>query len=72
VIVPLKKQNADISLARGLGQRRAVDSAQQAPIVANIKRFGGSRVRKLTLVNGVAATVSAKEAQRLSKLSSVA
>ncbi len=52
VIVLLKKKNADISLARGLGQRRAVDSAQQAPIVANIKRFGGSRVRKLTLVNG--------------------
>jgi hypothetical protein len=72
VIVLLKKKNSDISLARGLARRRAVDSAQQAPIVANIKRFGGSRVRKLTLVNAVAATVSAKEAQRLSKLSSVA
>ena len=72
VIVLLKKKNADISLARGLGQRRAVDGAQQAPIVANIKRFGGSRVRQLTLVNGVAATVSAAEALRLSKLSSVA
>jgi hypothetical protein len=72
VIVLLKKKNADISLARGLGQRRAVDSAQQAPIVANMKRFGGSRIRKLTLVNGVAATVSATEAKRLSNLSSVA
>ena len=72
VIVLLKKKNADISLARGLAQRRAVDSVQQAPIVANIKRFGGSRIRKLTLVNGVAATVSATEAKRLSKLSSVA
>src|SRR5450432_1929648 len=32
VIVLLKKQNADVSLARGLARRRAVDSAQQAPI----------------------------------------
>src|ERR1700744_5285253 len=46
VIVLLKHKNTDISLARGLGHRRAVDSAQQAPIVANIKRFGGSKVRK--------------------------
>jgi hypothetical protein len=72
VIVLLKKKNADISLARGLGRRHAVDSVQQAPIVANMKRFGGSRIRKLTLINAVAGTVSAKEAQRLSKLSSVA
>jgi len=72
VIVLLKKKNADVSLARGLGRRRAVDRAQQAPIVTNIRRFGGSRVRQLTLVNAVAADVSAKEAHRLSKLSSVA
>jgi Subtilase family len=72
VIVLLKKKNADISLARGLARRHAVDSAQQAPIVANMKRFGGSRIRKLTIVNAVAGTVSAKEALRLSKLSSVA
>jgi Subtilase family len=72
VIVLLKKKNADISLVRALAQRRAVDSAQQAPIIANIKRFGGARIRKLTLINAVAATVSATEAKRLSKLSSVA
>jgi hypothetical protein len=40
----------------------AVDSAQQAPIVSNINRSGGANIRQLTLVNAVAADVSANGA----------
>ena len=67
----LKQTNRNVSLAHGLARRRAVDAAQQAPIVSNIKRSGGSKVQGLTLVNAVAADVSAKEAA-LAKLSNVA
>jgi hypothetical protein len=72
VIVVLKQTNRNVSLAHGLARRRAVDSAQQAPIVSNIKRSGGSKLRALTLVNAVAADVSAKEAHALANLSDVA
>lgn len=72
VIVVLKQTNRSVSLAHGLAQRRAVDSSQQAPIVSNIKRSGGSKVQGLTLVNAVAADVSAKEAHALATLSNVA
>ena len=71
VIVVLKQANRSVSLAHGLARRRAVDSAQQAPIVSNIKRSGGSKVRGLTLVNAVAADVSAKEAHTLANMSNV-
>ena len=65
VIVVLKQTNRNVSLAHGLARRRAVDSAQQAPIVSNIKRSGGSKLHALTLVNAVAAVVSSKEAHAL-------
>ena len=60
VIVILKQTNGNVSLAQGLARRRAVDSSQQAPIVSNIKQSGGSTSHQLTLVNAVAANVSAK------------
>ena len=72
VIVVLKQTNRNVSLAHGLARRRAVDSAQQAPIVSNIKRSGGSKLHALTLVNAVAADVSSKEAHALANLSNVA
>ena len=71
VIVLLKQSNKGISLAHGLRQRRAVDSAQQAPIVSSIKHSGGSRLRQLTLVNAVAANVSANEAHKLASMGNV-
>jgi Subtilase family len=69
VIVVLKQKNSHVSLAHGLASRRAVDAAQQAPIVASIRQSGGSHIRGLTLVNAVAAQVSAKEARHLATLS---
>ena len=72
VIVLLKQANRNVSLAHGLRQRHAVDSAQQAPIVSNIRRSGVSRVRQLTLVNAVAADVSANEAHKLASMGNVA
>ena len=71
VIVVLRKTNGNVSLAHGLAKRRAVDAAQQAPIVTSIKRAGGSNVRGLTLINAVAANVSEKEAHELSTLGDV-
>ena len=49
-----------------------MDLAQQTPIVSNIRRSGGSRVRQLTLVNAVAADVSASEAHKLASMGNVA
>ena len=71
VIVVLKQTNSGVSLARGLAQRRAVDATQQAPIVSNIKQSGGNSIRQLTLVNAVAANVSANEAQQLASMGNV-
>jgi hypothetical protein len=71
VIVMLKQTNSGVSLAHGLARRRAVDAAQQAPVVSNIKRSGGNGIRQLTLVNAVAANVSATEAHRLASMGNV-
>jgi subtilase family protein len=71
VIVLLKQTNSGVSLTHGLARRRAVDAAQQAPIVSNIKRSGGNGIRQLTLVNAVAANVSAPEAHQLASLGTV-
>ncbi len=71
VIVLLKQTNAHVSLAHGLANRRAVDATQQAPIVSSVKQSGGSHIRGLTLVNAVAAQVSAKEARHLATLPGV-
>jgi hypothetical protein len=68
VIVVLKRTNSGVSLAHGLARRRAVDRGQQAPIVSNIKQSGGSDVRQLTLVNAVAANVTAGEAHKLASM----
>ena len=72
VIVVLKKTSSKLTRAHGLAQRLATDSALQAPVVKNIKRSGGTKVRKLTLINAVAADVSAKEAHKLATLGDVA
>ena len=72
VIVMLRSKASLISMARGLSAQRRADRAQQAPIVSDIKRFGGSKVQRLTLVDAVAAKVSAREAKRLSQLKQVA
>jgi hypothetical protein len=72
VIVILKQTNGNVSLAQGLARRRAVDRSQQAPIVSNIQQSGGSTAHQLTLVNAVAANVSASEAQHLASMSDVA
>ena len=71
VIVLLKQTNAHVSLAHRLANRRAVDAAQQAPIVSSIRQSGGSHIRGLTLVNAVAAQVSATEARRLASMADV-
>ena len=68
VIVVLKQNNGRLSLAR----RRAAERSQQASIVSSIKRSGGAFVRQLTLVNAIAAKVSAKEARQLATMGSVA
>jgi hypothetical protein len=65
VIVWLKQTNSNVSLAHGLARRAEVDRAQQAPLVKSIKSAGGRGVHGLTLINAVAAHVTAKEAKRL-------
>jgi hypothetical protein len=72
VIVMLKQTNSTGRLAHNLALRQTVEGTQQAPIVSSIKRAGGKSVRKLTLVNAVAAKVSAKEAKALATRSDVA
>ncbi len=72
VIVLLKQTDRGGRLAHNLTQRKAVEGGQQAPIVSSIKRSGGTSVRKLTLVNAVAAKVSSNEAQALASRSDVA
>jgi hypothetical protein len=72
VIVLLKQTDRSGRLAHNLGQRKAAEVGQQAPIVSSIKRSGGASVRKLTLVNAVAARVSSTEAQALASRSDVA
>ncbi|HEY1569395.1 MAG TPA: S8 family serine peptidase [Solirubrobacteraceae bacterium] len=72
VIVLLKQTDRSGRLAHNLGQRKTVEVGQQAPIVSSIKRSGGASVRKLTLVNAVAARVSSKEAKALASRSDVA
>src|ERR1700729_3597593 len=72
VIVLLKQADRSGRLAHSLSQRKAVEVGQQAPIVSSIKRSGGTSVRKLTLVNAVAAKVSGKEADALASRSDVA
>jgi hypothetical protein len=72
VIVLLNQTNRTGRLAHNLALRRTVEGAQQAPIVSSIRRAGGRSVRKMTLVNAVAAKVSANEAQALASRSDVA
>jgi subtilase family protein len=72
VIVILKKTNTNISVAHGFARRRAADLAQQAPIVSNIKHSGVNKVKQLSIINAVAANVSASEAQHLATMSNVA
>src|ERR1700729_3031299 len=72
VIVLLKKTNTNISVAHGFAKRRAADLSQQAPIVSNIKHAGGNKVKQLSIINAVAANVSASEAQHLAAMGNVA
>ena len=72
VIVLLKKTNTNISVAHGFARRRAADLGQQAPIVSNIKNSGGNKVKQLSIINAVAANVSAGEAQHLATMGNVA
>ena len=60
-----------VKRAHGLAQRLSAESALQAPLVKSIKRSGGTKVRKLTLINAVAANVSSKEARKLATLGDV-
>jgi hypothetical protein len=72
VIVVLKQTDESGRLAHNLARRKAVEGGQQAPIVSSITRSRGRSVRKLSLLNAVAANVSAKEAQALASRGDVA
>jgi hypothetical protein len=66
VIVLLKDQHADTP-ARGplAARRRTLVHADQAPLIAQARRDGATRLTSFSVINGFAATVDAAAASRL-------
>jgi Subtilase family len=66
VIVILRDQRPDLPPVRGArAARTAALAAAQSPIVAHLQASGASRIRGFSMINAVAATVSAAEAEQL-------
>jgi hypothetical protein len=71
VIVWLTDQHADLNLRRQASARIKAAHADQQPVVAAIRKAGGTDIVQLVSVNAVAAHVPAAAVQALRKLSAV-
>jgi hypothetical protein len=66
VVVVFKDQLGNLPANRSHRQaRRATAASMQAPLVAQLKQVGATRMTKLSLLNAVAATMPAAEARAL-------
>jgi hypothetical protein len=73
VIVVLKSQPAEARVGSAVaGVRADAVTASQASLVSELNAVGATRIRQFTLVNSVAATVSALEEARLARDPAVA